>query len=118
MADKLWNEEAVNAMIAEKMGDRIGLGADNILPDGKNAEGEEVYQVIECGFCHAAKLVIEEELDTNTGLSFELDTAIDLMVRVARGEQTVEEMGKWVSLNFPKFRNRLPEALREVPPKR
>lgn len=56
---------------------------------------------------------MEDKID---GLESELDSAIDLMVRVARGEQTVHNMGEWVSLNFPKFRDRLPAAMQATPP--
>ncbi len=60
----------------------------------------------------------EDLLDKIQGMDCDMDSAIDLMVRVARGEQTTDEMGKWVSLNYPKFRVKLPERLRELPPKR
>lgn len=52
---------------------------------------------------------LENALGKAAGLEEELDYAVDLMVRVARGEQTVERMAEWVSMNFPKFRDRLPK---------
>ncbi len=57
---------------------------------------------------------LEDEVDH---LRSELQEALALMVRVARGEQTVQGMGELVSLNYPKFRERLPEAMRALPPK-
>ena len=60
----------------------------------------------------------EDLIDKIQGMECDLDSALDLMVRVARGEQTTDEMGRWVSLNYPKYRERLPEHLRELPPKR
>ncbi len=56
--------------------------------------------------------------DKVDGLESNLQSALDLMVRVARGEQTVHRMGEWVSLNYPKCRERLPELMRALPPKR
>jgi hypothetical protein len=48
----------------------------------------------------------------------ELRLALDLMIKVASGRQTSDEMGRWVSLNYPKRRGELPEHLRELPPER
>jgi len=53
--------------------------------------------------------------DTVDGLEAELDSAIDLMIRVAHGEQTVQAMGEWVSLNFPKRRVDLPNDMQVSP---
>jgi hypothetical protein len=50
-----------------------------------------------------------------SALEIELEWAVDLMVRVARGEQTVQRMGEWVSLNFPQERKRLPKKMRVTP---
>ena len=56
--------------------------------------------------------------DKVDGLESDLHSAVDLMVRVARGEQTIQRMGEWLSLNYPKYRQRLPEQMRALPPKR
>jgi hypothetical protein len=56
--------------------------------------------------------------DKVDGLESDLQSAVDLMVRVARGEQTVQGMGEWISLNYPKHREQLPAAMRALPPQR
>lgn len=56
--------------------------------------------------------------DKVDGLEADLQSAVDLMVRVACGEQTVQRMGEWLSLNYPKQRDRLPELMRTLPPVR
>lgn len=60
----------------------------------------------------------EDLIDTVEGLECDLDHCVELMVRVARGEQTVQRMGEWVSLNYPKYREQLPEQMRVLPPTR
>jgi hypothetical protein len=60
----------------------------------------------------------EDLIDEIQALECDLDYCLELMVKVASGNQTTDEMGKWVSLNYPKFRERLPERLRELPPTR
>jgi hypothetical protein len=52
------------------------------------------------------------------GFEADLEAALDLMVRVASKKQTTDEMGRWVSLNYPQYRKRLPKELRELPPQR
>ncbi len=49
-------------------------------------------------------------------LEWELKEAVDLMARVAAGTQTIQNMGEWVSLNFPEFRDKLPKQMQAVPP--
>jgi len=61
---------------------------------------------------------LQDLQDKVDGLESDLQSAVDLMVRVARGEQTVQKMGEWLSLNYPKHRERLPEHMRTLPPKR
>lgn len=61
---------------------------------------------------------LQDLQDKVDGLEADLQSAIDLMVRVARGEQTVQGMGECLSLNYPKHRERLPEPMRALPPKR
>jgi len=61
---------------------------------------------------------LQELQDKVDGLECDLASAVDLMTRVARGEQTVHAMGEWISLNYPKYRERLPEHMRALPPKR
>tara|TARA_B100000745_G_scaffold264391_1_gene189080 strand:- start:345 stop:608 length:264 start_codon:yes stop_codon:yes gene_type:complete len=56
---------------------------------------------------------LEDKVD---GLEYELDAAIDLMARVCSGKQSVHNMGEWISLNFPKFRERLPAQMQAKPP--
>ena len=55
-------------------------------------------------------------LDEIEALECELNMAIDLMARVASRKQTVFRMGEWVSLNFPKFRDKLPKRMQALPP--
>ena len=57
-------------------------------------------------------------IDEIEALECELDMAVELMARVVRRKQTVHAMGEWVSLNFPKFRDQLPKAMRVLPPRR
>ncbi len=60
----------------------------------------------------------QDLIDEIEGLECDLDAAVELMVRVARGKQTIQAMGEWVSLNYPKYRDQLPEAMRALPPRR
>jgi hypothetical protein len=55
--------------------------------------------------------------DRAESLQEDLQSTLSLMVRVARGEQTVYEMGQWVSLNYPSWRHQLPASMRATPPK-
>lgn len=61
---------------------------------------------------------LQDLQDRVDGLESDLQSAVDLMVRVACGEQTVQAMGEWLSLNYPNHRERLPEQMRTLPPKR
>ena len=40
------------------------------------------------------------------------------MVRVARGETSLQELGEWISLNYAEYKDQLPEQMRVLPPKR
>ena len=60
----------------------------------------------------------QDLIDTIEGMECDLESCVNLMVRVASGKQTTDEMGRWVSLNYPKFSDRLPAHLRELPPRR
>ena len=60
----------------------------------------------------------QDLIDEIQGLECDLDSAVELMARAARGEQTIEAMGEWVSLNYPKYRGQLPEAMRALPRRR
>lgn len=51
------------------------------------------------------------------GIKDDLAKALEVMVGVARGEQTVQRMGEFISLNYPEYRNLLPELMRILPPK-
>jgi len=55
--------------------------------------------------------------DRAEGLEEDLKSVLDLMLKVVCGDQTVEEMGRWISLNYPKRRRELPTHLRERPPR-
>ena len=60
----------------------------------------------------------EDLLDTIQGMECDLEAAVELMAKVASGKQTADEMGRWVSLNYPYYRETLPEHLRELPQRR
>ena len=47
-----------------------------------------------------------------------LENALQVMVRVARGETSLQQLGEWVSLNYAEYRHMLPEQMRVLPPKR
>ncbi len=62
---------------------------------------------------------LEERLrDKVDGLEADLSSALDLMVRVASGQQSVHKMGEWLSLNYPSVREKLPVEMRTIPPQR
>ncbi len=67
----------------------------------------DVYQDKDCTEITVSADPLVNALGKAAGLEWELNEAVDLMVRVARGEQTIERMAEWVSMNFPKFRDRL-----------
>ncbi|HEY4488434.1 MAG TPA: hypothetical protein VJB97_02865 [Candidatus Paceibacterota bacterium] len=47
-----------------------------------------------------------------------LGKRVQVMVRVARGETSLQQLGEWVSLNYAEYRHMLPEQMRVLPPKR
>jgi len=57
-------------------------------------------------------------VDELQGMECDLEHAVELMCRVASGRQTLQAMGEWVSLNYPKYRDMLPQEMRALPPKR
>lgn len=46
--------------------------------------------------------------DRAGGLEEDLASALCLMIRVVKGEQTAERMGEWIYLNYPELRHQLP----------
>ncbi len=60
----------------------------------------------------------EDLIDEIQGLECGLNHAIELMCRVASGKQTLQAMGEWMSLNYPKYRHLLPKGMQVLPPTR
>ena len=51
--------------------------------------------------------------DTSEGFREDLNSALNVMIHVIRGQQTVLGMAQWIADNYPDMRARIPKNLRD-----